>query len=49
MYVNSAVEKFLLCDVCQAGAAKAANEAMSRHLANEWGRYNVRLNNVAPV
>jgi len=31
-----------------AGSAKAAIEAMARHLCNEWGRYGVRINNVAP-
>uniref|UniRef100_A0A0H5QTB1 2,4-dienoyl-CoA reductase [(3E)-enoyl-CoA-producing] n=1 Tax=Spongospora subterranea TaxID=70186 RepID=A0A0H5QTB1_9EUKA len=31
-----------------AGSAKAAIEGMTRHLANEWGQYNVRVNNVAP-
>lgn len=31
-----------------AGAAKAAVEAMARHLCNEWGKYNVRVNNIAP-
>lgn len=32
-----------------AGSAKAAIEAMTRHLANEWGKYGVRVNNIAPV
>jgi peroxisomal 2,4-dienoyl-CoA reductase len=31
-----------------AGAAKAGVEAMARHLANEWGKYGVRINNLAP-
>jgi len=31
-----------------AGAAKAAIEAMARHLGNEWGRYGIRVNNIAP-
>ena len=30
-------------------AAKAAIEGMSKVLANEWGRHNVRVNNIAPV
>mmetsp|Transcript_7396 Transcript_7396/g.19719 ORF Transcript_7396/g.19719 Transcript_7396/m.19719 type:complete len:293 (+) Transcript_7396:89-967(+) len=31
-----------------AGAAKAAIEGLTTHLANEWGQYNVRVNNLAP-
>merc|ERR1711916_412310 len=31
-----------------AGSAKAAIEGMTRHLANEWGKDGVRMNNVAP-
>ncbi|XP_020898906.1 peroxisomal 2,4-dienoyl-CoA reductase [Exaiptasia diaphana] len=33
---------------CHAGPAKAAIEAMSRHLAIEWGSHGVRVNCVAP-
>ncbi|XP_031567510.1 peroxisomal 2,4-dienoyl-CoA reductase-like [Actinia tenebrosa] len=33
---------------CHAGSAKAAIEAMTRHLAVEWGPDGVRLNCVAP-
>eukprot|EP00922_Rhytidocystis_sp_ex-Travisia-forbesii_P010213 GHVS01014954.1.p1 GENE.GHVS01014954.1~~GHVS01014954.1.p1 ORF type:complete len:307 (+),score=61.18 GHVS01014954.1:113-1033(+) len=31
-----------------AGAAKAAVDAMTKHMAVEWGPYNVRVNGVAP-
>jgi len=31
-----------------AGSAKAAIDAMTTHLATEWGRYNVRVLSVAP-
>uniref|UniRef100_A0A3S5HLW3 2,4-dienoyl-CoA reductase [(3E)-enoyl-CoA-producing] n=1 Tax=Nephromyces sp. MMRI TaxID=2496275 RepID=A0A3S5HLW3_9APIC len=31
-----------------AGAAKGAIDSMTRHLAVEWGPYNVRVNGVAP-
>ncbi|XP_007661848.1 peroxisomal 2,4-dienoyl-CoA reductase [(3E)-enoyl-CoA-producing] [Ornithorhynchus anatinus] len=31
-----------------AGTAKAAVDAMTRHLAVEWGPYNVRVNSLAP-
>jgi peroxisomal 2,4-dienoyl-CoA reductase len=31
-----------------AGSAKAANDAMTRHLAVEWGGANVRVNAIAP-
>lgn len=31
-----------------AGAAKAAVDAMTKHLAVEWGPYNVRVNGIAP-
>jgi len=31
-----------------AGAAKAGVEALARHFANEWGRYGIRVNNLAP-
>jgi 2,4-dienoyl-CoA reductase [(3E)-enoyl-CoA-producing], peroxisomal len=31
-----------------AGAAKAAIEAMTKHLANEWGKFGIRVNNIAP-
>lgn len=31
-----------------AGAAKAGIDALCRHLAREWGRDGVRINNVAP-
>jgi peroxisomal 2,4-dienoyl-CoA reductase len=31
-----------------AGSAKAAIEAMSKHLGNEWGKYGIRVNNIAP-
>ncbi|CBZ54232.1 hypothetical protein NCLIV_046640 [Neospora caninum Liverpool] len=31
-----------------AGAAKAAVEAMTKHLAVEWGPYNIRVNCIAP-
>uniref|UniRef100_A0A7S1ETL1 2,4-dienoyl-CoA reductase [(3E)-enoyl-CoA-producing] n=1 Tax=Timspurckia oligopyrenoides TaxID=708627 RepID=A0A7S1ETL1_9RHOD len=31
-----------------AGSAKAGIEALSKHLANEWGVYGVRVNNIAP-
>jgi len=33
---------------CHAGCAKAAIEAMMRHLAVEWGPHGVRVNCVAP-
>ncbi|ETO09418.1 hypothetical protein RFI_27962, partial [Reticulomyxa filosa] len=31
-----------------AGTAKAAIDALTRHLAVEWGEYNIRVNSVAP-
>ena len=31
-----------------AGAAKAAVDAMTRHLAVEWGPQNIRVNSLAP-
>lgn len=31
-----------------AGAAKAAIDAMTRHLAVEWGPQNIRINSIAP-
>ncbi|PFH35144.1 2,4-dienoyl CoA reductase 2, peroxisomal family protein [Besnoitia besnoiti] len=31
-----------------AGVAKAAVDAMTKHLAVEWGPYNVRVNSIAP-
>ncbi|XP_045141821.1 peroxisomal 2,4-dienoyl-CoA reductase [(3E)-enoyl-CoA-producing] isoform X2 [Echinops telfairi] len=31
-----------------AGAAKAAVDAMTRHLAVEWGKQNIRVNSLAP-
>ena len=31
-----------------AGTAKAGIDAMTRFMANEWGRFNVRVNSVAP-
>ncbi|OXB71587.1 UNVERIFIED_CONTAM: hypothetical protein H355_014249 [Colinus virginianus] len=31
-----------------AGTAKAAVDALTRHLAVEWGPYNIRVNSVAP-
>ncbi|MCA9514221.1 MAG: SDR family oxidoreductase, partial [Myxococcales bacterium] len=31
-----------------AGSAKAANDAMTRHLAVEWGAANIRVNAIAP-
>ncbi len=31
-----------------AGSAKAAIDAMTRHLANEWGPNGVRINSLAP-
>ena len=31
-----------------AGCAKAANDAMTRHLAVEWGSAGIRVNGIAP-
>ena len=31
-----------------AGTAKAAGDAMIKHMANEWGQYNIRVNGIAP-
>ncbi len=31
-----------------AGSAKAAIDAMTKHLAREWGPQNIRVNSIAP-
>ena len=31
-----------------AGAAKAANDALLKHAAQEWGRYGIRTVGIAP-
>ena len=33
---------------CHAGAAKAANDALLKHAAQEWGRYGIRTVGIAP-
>ena len=36
------------CSQVHAGSAKAAIDAMTKHLAVEWGAKNIRINGIAP-
>ena len=42
------IQAYLYYFQLHAGAAKAAIDGMTRHLAVEWGPQNIRVNNIAP-